>query len=325
MSTLGRLERIDNLRLIWAHEEQDFTPWLASDENLALLAETLGLDGLDLEGREVGVGGFSADILARDTAPDGGLVLIENMFGRSDHDHLGKCLTYASGLKARTVVLIAETLREEHRAALDWLNDITSDDHAFFGCELQLWRIGDSAPAPRFDVVVQPNGWVKETQTQSRSTNAAPTFLKEQYRKYWDSLADQIKAADTRIALRSPRAKNWYDFSIGTTGCVIRIELSQQKQRIQLGVYLQGDLGKQRFAALEAQRSAIDAQLGFTPIWDALPNRQSARIGIELTPADPTDPTDWPRQHDWLVSHLVRFERAFRPYIAQMGTGEAPQ
>ncbi|WP_143710462.1 hypothetical protein [Tabrizicola sp. TH137] len=151
---LGKLHRIKNIRSVWPDEARNFTPWLAEADNLAELAEAIGLDrdGLEVEGIEKSIGTFSADIVCRSTSPNGGLVVIENMFGKSDHDHLGKLLTYASGTEARTVILIAETIREEHRAALDWLNAISDDDHSFFACEIELWRIGDSPPAPRFNL-----------------------------------------------------------------------------------------------------------------------------------------------------------------------------
>lgn len=156
---LGRLESVD-LRTAWTSEPRDFTPWLAGEENLALLGETLGLE-LEADGTEMGVGPFSADILCHLPGTEH-WVLIENQLEQTDHTHLGQIITYAAGLDALTVIWVAARFVEEHRAALDWLNDNTAEGISFFGVEVQLWRIGDSPPAPRFNVVSKPNAWTKK-------------------------------------------------------------------------------------------------------------------------------------------------------------------
>ncbi len=148
--TLGRLESVD-LRTTWTSEWNDFTPWLAKPENLKLLAETVGLD-LEFESVEKNVGPFRADILCKDTL-DNSWVLIENQLERTDHTHLGQLLTYAAGLETVTIIWIAQRFTEEHRATLHWLNEITSDRFAFFGLEIELWKIGNSPVAPKFNVV----------------------------------------------------------------------------------------------------------------------------------------------------------------------------
>ena len=154
---LGRLEKIDDLRDVWKSEATDFTPWLA--QNLALLGDAIGLD-LELEGQELGVGPFRADILCKDTTSSA-WVLIENQLERTDHTHLGQLMTYAAGLDAATIVWVAQRFTDEHRAALDWLNRITADGFHFFGLEVELWKIGESAIAPKFNVICKPNDWAK--------------------------------------------------------------------------------------------------------------------------------------------------------------------
>lgn len=153
---LGKLEQLD-VRDIWQSEGSDFTPWLAQEENLVRLGEEIGID-LEHEATEKDVGLFRADILCKD-AENGNWVLIENQLGRTDHSHLGQLLTYAAGLQAVTIVWIAQPFTEEHRAALDWLNSITNDQFNFFGVELEVWKIGGSDPAPKFNVISKPNDW----------------------------------------------------------------------------------------------------------------------------------------------------------------------
>src|SRR5256885_2050308 len=135
---LGRLQRVD-LREVWLSESSGFTPWLAQQENMKLLGETIGID-LECEAQEKEVGPFRADILCKDTATDS-WVLIENQLERTDHGHLGQLLTYAAGLEAVTIVWVAREFTDEHRAALDWLNEITGQKFNFFGLEIELWRI----------------------------------------------------------------------------------------------------------------------------------------------------------------------------------------
>ncbi len=140
---LGALARV-GLRQVWGVEHRSFTPWLAA--HLDLLGEAIDIP-LSLKGQETDIGTFRADILAKDTAT-GQAVLIENQLERTDHTHLGQLITYAAGVRAGVVVWIADTFTDEHRAALDWLNESTPDSIKFFGVEIELWRIGESQIAP---------------------------------------------------------------------------------------------------------------------------------------------------------------------------------
>ena len=142
---IGTLEQVP-VRSVWPKEAGDFTPWLA--ENVELMSDALGME-LELEGKEVSVGGYSADLVFRDLT-SGALVVVENMYGLTDHDHLGKLITYAAGLDASHAVLLTETFRAEHRSALTWLNSISTEGCGFFGLSLEVWRIGDSIPLRGF-------------------------------------------------------------------------------------------------------------------------------------------------------------------------------
>lgn len=153
---LGRLERVD-VRTVWGHEAVAFTPWLVQTENLELLSSAVGIP-LALEATEQQAGMFRADVLCKDMVT-GQRVVIENQLGRTDHGHLGQVLTYASGLDAFAAVWIASSFTDEHRAVLDWLNRITLSSVRFFGVEIELWSIGQSAVAPRFNLVSAPNSW----------------------------------------------------------------------------------------------------------------------------------------------------------------------
>ena len=153
---LAKIERVD-LREAWPNEAVDFTPWLA--ENIAVLGEALGMD-LELQDTEAAVGGYSLDVLATDLNQNRP-VIIENQLETTNHDHLGMLITYAAGYDANVVVWLTRDFRDEHRQALDWLNQRTGEETQFFGVVVELWRIGDSLPAPYFKAVATPNDWRK--------------------------------------------------------------------------------------------------------------------------------------------------------------------
>lgn len=181
----GRLERIPaSSTLGWSHEAHDFTPWLA--ENLALLGEELGL-ALELRALEHPVGRYSLDLLLQDAQER--VVIVENQFGKTDHDHLGKLLTYCGGTEADVVIWIAETITEEHAAALEWLNENSVEGIGFFAVELEVLTIGDSLPAPHFRVVVQPNEWVKKVRPRGASSTDWG----------WASFADELGISQERL------------------------------------------------------------------------------------------------------------------------------
>jgi len=183
--SLGRLEKV-NLRKAWENESTSFTPWLAQPENIVLLGEAIGLD-LEVEAKEQAVGPFRADILCKDTE-SGAWVLIENQLEKTDHTHLGQLMTYAAGLDAVTIVWLAERFTEEHRAALDWLNRITDDKFTFFGLEIELWKIGESSMAPKFNVVSKPNDWSHSVKEAAQGLlTSGDTIIQKLHLEYWSA------------------------------------------------------------------------------------------------------------------------------------------
>jgi hypothetical protein len=197
---LARLEQMD-LKEVWSHEATAFTPWLARDENIALLGEALGLD-LEVEAQEKAVGPFRADILCKDIQTNS-WVLIENQLERTDHSHLGQVLTYASGLGAVTIVWIAARFTEEHRSTLDWLNKITDSSFRFFGIEVELWRIGSSPAAPKFNIVSKPNNWSQSVATAARALDQAElSETRIMQRDYWAGLNVWLNTEDGLVSAR---------------------------------------------------------------------------------------------------------------------------
>ena len=314
--SLGKLEHVE-LRDIWATEDRDFTPWLAQESNLELLAETIGME-LELEAQEKDVGPFRADILCKSMEGDS-WVLIENQIEKTDHRHLGQLLTYAAGLQAVTIVWVASEFTEEHRAALDWLNKITDESFRFFGLEVELWRIDGSVAAPKFNVISKPNNWSKSiSQAAQKISESATTETQELQYRYWQQLVDHLQNSGSKLRRQAARPRHWHDFSIGRSGAIITTTVNTRENRIGAGVYINHkDYSKEFFHLLLEDKEAIEGEFGFALDWQELPDKTACRIAI-YKDADPTNENGWAEQHQWLMDVVERFDRAFRPRIKQL-------
>ena len=307
---LGRLERLD-LRNIWTSEAVDFTPWLARPENIAMLSEALDID-LEIEAQEKAVGPFRADILCKDLRTDH-WVLIENQLERTDHSHLGQLLTYASGLEAVTIVWIAARFTEEHRSTLDWLNKITDDRFRFFGLEVELWRIGESPAAPKFNIVSKPNDWSHSVAHAARAIDETElSEMRVMQRDYCAALNKLLNATGGSVSgNRKPQPQSWMSFPIGRTGFNLSGVMIRPKKQIRAELYIAGDRAKAFFGLLQRQKDAIERDLGYPLEWEELPARRDSRISCYLNEVEPEDSADWPRQHEWLAKRLNDMHRIF--------------
>jgi len=314
--SLGKLTPVP-LRDIWKSEATDFTPWLAREENLTQLAETLSMN-LELESMERPVGPFRADILCKDTDTDN-WVLIENQLEKTDHLHLGQLLTYASGLDAVTIVWIADRFTDEHRSTLDWLNRITDTTFRFFGIEVELWRIGESPVAPRFNVVSEPNDWSKAVAKAARAIDdgeLSETRLLQ--RDYWDSFHQVLDEYGGVISgNRTPQPQNWMTYPIGRGGFVLGAIMQIWEGFIRAELYITGKDAKERFRQLEEQKDAIAGDLDFTLDWDPLPG-QDCRIAVWKRDVAPDDRDEWRSQHLWLAEKLNKLHGAFSERIKRL-------
>jgi len=305
---LGRLERVTDLRSVWESESEKFTPWLADENNLALLGDTIGLE-LDLETQEKDVGPFRADILCRETA-NNSWVVIENQLERTDHSHLGQILTYAAGLKAVTVVWIAERFTDEHQATLEWLNEITEDDFSFFGLEIELWRIGDSPIAPKFNIVAKPNEWTKGKITKKTSEQLTPA--KELQLEFWTSFREYLQENSKIVRPQKPLPQHWMNLAIGTSRAHVYAFVDTRLKRI--GARLQITDPSDRLAIfniLNADREEIEEEFGVKLQWEEKPDKKSSYVTLSNTDADPYKKDDWLEQHKWLLKTLESFKTVF--------------
>lgn len=312
----GKLVQI-NIRELWPHEERDFTPWLS--DNLPELAKILGLD-LELVGREVDVGGFFLDVLARETGT-GRLVVIENQFGASDHDHLGKLLTYAGGKQAGVLVWIAERVRDEHRQAIEWLNDHTNDETIAFALEMTAFRIDTSKPVFQFKTVVEPNDWAKaqKTTTQQRQV----TNRDQAYQAFFQILLDELREKHRFTNARLGQPQSWYSFASGFRGMKYGASFAGD-HRICTEIYFDtGDKeeNKARFDCLFARRDELDRNFGSPLVWERLDSRQACRICVRETGVIADSPEKLLEYRGWMVSNLLRLKDLWRttmqPFVEQ--------
>ena len=318
---LGRLEPV-SLRKVWDSEANDFTPWLAREDNLKLLGDTLGIE-LQLEAQEKEVGPYRADIVCKDTA-DESWVLIENQLATTDHSHLGQILTYAAGLEAVTVVWIAERFTDEHRATLDWLNEISGESVRFFGLEVEIWQIGGSLRAPKFNVVAKPNDWTKGGGGRIHESDL--TEAKKLQLAFWRGFQEHVREHSKIIRPTKPLPQHWMNIAIGRSGFKLVAIASLQDSvggsagknelRAEFEVYDKRH-AKHYFHLLEKSKQQIEAEIGESLTWYNPGNANVCRIYLRQ-PANLRDAQARESQFSWLVAKLELLHNAFAKRVREL-------
>ena len=310
---LGVLEKIDP-RQAWPTEGRDFTPWLASPTGLRLIGQALNIE-LEREAEEHVVGPFRADILARRTdTPDEQWVVIENQLAKSDHSHLGQLLTYAAGVKATAIVWVATQFVEEHRATIDWLNEMTKEGIGFFALEIELLRIGSSPPAPNFRLVAKPNDYSRAI-AEAKKAEAALSPLQAQQRRYWEGLRAVLLARGVPPRPQKPLPQAWTNFAIGRAGIWLCATINTMDSVISAECQMNGASAAVWFEQLKAQRTTIEGEVGTDLEWDQRDGRDLHKIMIRKTGKDPSNEADWPAQHDWLATKLALLYKSLSPRV----------
>lgn len=266
---LVKLEKISP-RKQWNNEQYDFTPWLA--ENLQQLGDAINMN-LEFTSTEVPVGPFFADIVAKEVETNN-IVVIENQLEKTNHDHLGKCLTYTSVLGAKTVVWIATKFTDEHRQAFEWLNDNTNSELSFYAIELSLLKVGVDTASVVFDVVASPNKSVKIARTKGELTKNGDL----QY-KFWQAFRDAIQN-DFRN-LQTPRPQYWYDLTIGKSNIHISNTYNTNTSTIGCRIYINNAIADTMLPFLEGQKEQIEQDLGFAMQWNPRPDNRDKVIIVD--------------------------------------------
>ncbi len=315
----GVLKRVD-LRQLWPHEALDFTPWLA--ENLDDLGDVLGMD-LELQLQEAPVGPFSLDLLVHDLGRER-TVIIENQIEPTDHDHLGKLLTYAAGHDAAAVVWIASEFRDEHRQALDWLNQRTDATTEFFGIVVEALQIDTSRPACNFRLVAFPNDWRKT----NMATNASkPSPKGEAYQAFFQELIDQLRTKHHFTKARKGQPQSWYVFSSGVRGIVYGISFAQGG-RVRAEAYIDREdrpWNKWMFDALHEQREGIETEFGELLEWERLDSKRACRIATYRPGSINDSPQALDEIRGWTIDRLLRFKKVLGPRASTLAADSSQQ
>ncbi len=306
---LGSLEERP-LRDAWQHEALNFTPWLAA--HLPALSAVIDLP-LELEGQEVPVEGFKADILARCPADDT-RVLIENQLEGSDHGHLGQILTYMAGLEVKTVVWVAASFRDAHISAIDWLNEHTGDEFAFFAVEVRVVRIADSPLAPIFQVKTRPNRFERSLAAAARKATGDPTPTGERRRDFWATLLERHPG---QAAFGPAGASSWRRRKVIGAPAAATMYLGERAVGVYLGPYKNG-ARPELMAALRENRAALEAQL------DVEMGGDEAQFPFtSKAPLAGDDPESRARAADWLHDTAERYAAVIEAVLGADDEGGA--
>lgn len=313
--SLGKLEKVD-IRKIWEHEALSFTPWLAMSENLSQLGEALSIEfDEDSIQKEVGVGDFSADILASDLS--GKKVVIENQLEKTDHDHLGKCITYAAGVGAEIIVWIARNVRDEHKQAVEYLNSNSSDKLNIFLVQLEAYKIGDSKPAPHFTVIESPNEWTKVVRGRSSDNEVfSDTKLKQQH--FFEILRDYGSDHSKKVkSWQKPQPQHWYTIRSGSASAHFDVYANSKEGCVKVAVYIDGgkdsEMENRRiFDAIYEDKDKIESEVGEL-IWnDNEGNR--AKLILWRIDKDPMNEQEAQEALPLVVEKLDQFLSIFPKY-----------
>lgn len=307
--TIGKLVEVE-LRDIWKHEEYDFSKWLAKEENMLELGEILGLSLTDIE-TEKQVGSFRCDIFCKDEFSDK-KVLIENQLESTDHKHLGEILTYASGLDVSIVVWIVKEARPEHARTIEWLNEHSDSDVSFFLIEVHAYKIGDSAPAPQFKVIEQPNDFTIQVKKSNKIGEKFSQTM--QYRlEFWTKFNEVLNQRGNPFNKRKPTTDHWYDVSIGSSKCHLGIGLINKSNKIHIYVWISDS--KEQFDNLYNHKEEIENIVGKKFIWNRNDNKKASNITTEIKGLDFEHQDNYMDLMNKSIDLIIQLRKAVKQYL----------
>lgn len=305
---IGKLKEVE-LRNLWKHEQYDFSEWLSQNENIELLNDILGLTLTDIS-KEVYVGLYRCDLVAVDES-SGIKVIIENQLESSNHEHLGKIITYASGLDAQVVVWIVKNAKEEHRSAIEWLNNNTNSDINFFLIELHAYKIGDSLPAPYFEIIEKPNDFIKNNKVNGNKNE----LNKSQSERliFWNRFNEILIDKGKPFNVRKATTDHWYDVAIGSSSSHISIELINKEKHVRIGLYMVDD--KEYFDKLFANKDTIETQLGIKLEWQRECSGNVSRVKYKLPGLDYDNHSNYDELINKSIDIAANMQKVFKKYI----------
>ncbi|WP_343094656.1 DUF4268 domain-containing protein, partial [Veillonella parvula] len=303
---------------LWVHEQYDFSAWLAKEANLSILGETLGISFTDVE-TEKFVGSYRCDIVAKDDNNKDKIVIIENQLERSDHDHLGKIITYASGLDASTIIWIVTNARTEHKSAIEWLNNNTISNITFFLIELKAYRIGDSLPAPKFEIAEMPNDFVKNANTKSgdKILNRSKAARYDFWTRLIEYSSNSVESMLSILKNRKANTDDWMSVSIGTSKAHLEIKLSDKDHCIRIVLYISDD--KELYYLLENMKEDIEKDAEHPLIWRNFDSLKKSEIIFEIPGLNFDDDSNYDDLMRDTLENIVRLKDIYIKYLKKTG------
>ena len=305
---LGKLEEVD-IRELWKHEQYDFSEWLSKEENIEMLSDEIGLTLTEIN-KEVFVGSYRGDLVAKDETT-GIKVIIENQLEATNHDHLGKIITYASGLDANVVIWIVKEAREEHRSAIEWLNNKTTKDISFFLIEIHAYKIGDSLTAPKFVIVEKPNDFVKTANTSVDSGELSKAQAERL--NFWNRFNEIVASRNKPFNVRKATTDHWYDVALGTSEAKISITLVNKTNSIGIEIYINDN--KELFDKLHSLSEEIQNELGFSMDWQRLDNKKASRIIYYIGGLDFDNHENYDELINEVMDKVIAIRDVFRNHL----------
>ena len=309
---LGKLKEVD-IRSVWAHEQFDFSKWLSTEENISELGDVLGLSLTEIE-TEKFVGSYRCDIVCKDELT-GKSVLIENQLEPTNHDHLGKIITYASGLDASVVVWVVASAREEHASAIEWINKHTTSDVNFFLLEIHAYTIGDSLPAPLFKVIEQPNDFSRSVKTLSDSGDLNESQIRRL--EFWNMFNEVLEQKGKPFNKHKATTDHWYTVAVGSSKCQIQIDLVNKDHKIRVGLWIMDD--KDMFDMFHSHKDEIEAAFGGKLDWDRLENKKASIFSKDIPGLNFNKQDNYPQLIELAIDKTIKLRDAVKPYVSDWG------
>jgi hypothetical protein len=308
MKKLHTLEKV-NLREIWKHEAHNFTQWLAMEDNISLLLDEIGVTAENIVSED-SAGKFNVDISA-DEVGTGKKIVIENQLEKTDHSHLGQLLTYASSFDACIVVWVVAEVREEHKRAIEWFNEHMNDEISFFLVRTEVYRIGKSEPAVKFNVVVEPNTWSKILKMKG-TTDKKITDTKINHLNFWEGFKEYSSKTETKLRItRTPKPLHWYDISIGKSWVNLSLTRNSRDKNLGAAIWIGN---KNIYNRLFENKNLFESTMGIEVQWNELEKKKSSNVRCVYT-CDTDDTNRHDEYYQWLIDASEKLQKAFKKII----------
>lgn len=305
---LGKLEKITNLREVWKNEATDFTKWLAKENNIKLLSEELGFN-ITVDETEASTVRYNVDIKAHEEETDK-TIIIENQLEMTNHDHLGKVIVYSAGFDADIQIWIVKDVRDEHKQAVDWLNEHSDEHINIFLVQIELWKIGDSQIAPKFQIVSKPNNWAKAIRknVSKNMSNASTIQL-----NFWEDFKNYCEEKKVSFSLIKPLPQHWYNIFIGSSDCHLDLTYNTKKHEIACELYINDN--NDLYYSLEKHKEEINNAISHNLDWMALEGKKASRIKLVSNLDVDPNMESWDEAFEWMSNTVELFKNTFRRYL----------